>query len=340
MRKVLYSLIFGMAFFVTACGNSGSNDVLGGDSRASNGESHNLILAHNLGEDHPVHLSLEYFVKQVEEKSDGSVTIEIFANGTLGEEREVLEKIQYGGVDITKVSAAALENFAKEYTVFSLPYIFEDENHFFESMEADAVKELYKGTEEEGFVGLTYYDSGARSFYTKDKPIKHPDDLKGMKIRVMDSQTQIDMLETMGGTPTPMPYGDIYTALQQGVIDGAESNETALTTGKHGEVAKVFSYDEHSRIPDIVLISAEAWSKLSESQQTIIKDAAEESTEYQKKLWAESIEKAVKEAKEMGVEFYEVDKEPFQDAVKSMLEEYRKDEGIAKLLDEFESLRH
>ncbi|SFQ28939.1 TRAP transporter substrate-binding protein [Salibacterium halotolerans] len=343
MKKYIKAIGMGsLLLFGAACGNSGgetsgsSGESSG--SGSSSGSEQNLRLAHNLGEDHPVHKGLVDFKERVEENSD-NMSVQIFPNGTLGSENEVLEQVQNGGIDMTKVSAGALENFASEYAVFSLPYIFEDQEHFYKSMESDAVQELYQSTEDQGFVGLTYYDSGARSFYTKDTPIKHPDDLQGLKIRVMDSQTQIDMVEQMGGSPTPMPYGDIYTGLQQGVIDGAESNPTALTNGNHGEVAKTFSYDQHTRIPDIVVMSADTWNGLSSEQQDIIKTAAEQSTETQKEIWAETVEEAKAQAKEMGVEFYEVDKEPFRKAVQPMIEEYRQDEAVANLLDEFEALR-
>ncbi|SFL78146.1 TRAP transporter substrate-binding protein [Salibacterium qingdaonense] len=343
MKKYMKAIGVGsLLLFGAACGNSGgessgSSDESSG-SESSSGSEQNLRLAHNLGEDHPVHQGLVDFKDRVEENSD-NMSVEIFPNGTLGSENEVLEQVQNGGIDMTKVSAGALENFASEYAVFSLPYIFEDQEHFYNSMESEPVQELYQSTEDQGFVGLTYYDSGARSFYTKDTPIKHPDDLQGLKIRVMDSQTQIDMVEQMGGSPTPMPYGDIYTGLQQGVIDGAESNPTALTNGNHGEVAKTFSYDEHTRIPDIVVMSADTWNGLSSEQQDIVKNAAEQSTETQKEIWAETVEEAKTQAKEMGVEFYEVDKEPFREAVQPMIEEYRQDEAVANLLDEFEALR-
>ncbi|MFD2706214.1 TRAP transporter substrate-binding protein [Salibacterium lacus] len=341
MKKYITAISMGsMLLFGAACGNGGGEETSGSseEGSGSSGEEQNLRLAHNLGEDHPVHQGLVDFKERVEENAD-NMSVEIFPNGTLGSENEVLEQVQNGGIDMTKVSAGALENFASEYAVFSLPYIFEDQEHFYNSMESDPVQELYQSTEDQGFVGLTYYDSGARSFYTKDTPIEHPDDLQGLKIRVMDSQTQIDMVEAMGGSPTPMPYGDIYTGLQQGVIDGAESNPTALTNGNHGEVAKTFSYDQHTRIPDIVVMSADTWNGLSSEQQDIVKTAAEESTETQKEIWNETVEEAKTQAKEMGVEFNEVDKEPFREAVQPMIEEYSQDEGVASLLEEFEALR-
>ncbi|KAB8134517.1 TRAP transporter substrate-binding protein [Gracilibacillus oryzae] len=338
MKKYAISLLMSFLFvLLAACGSSDSTDAAN-SSQAGESNTHNLRLAHSLNKDHPVHLALVRFKEIVEERSNGQINIEIFSNGVLGDEREVLEQLQAGGVDITKVSAASLGNFASQYAVFSLPYVFTDEDHFFRSMESDAVQELFNSTADEGFLGLTWYDSGARSFYTKETPIMHPDDLQGLRIRVMSSQTQIEMMRELGGAPTPMAYGEIYTALQSGVIDGAESNPTALTNGKHGEVAPHFSFDEHTRIPDIAIISSKVWQDLSEEQRQIVKDAAKESTEYQKEIWASAVDEAMEEAKAMGVEFYHPDLEPFREAVQPLHEKYRKDKKIAELLDAFEQL--
>ncbi|WP_221568507.1 TRAP transporter substrate-binding protein [Alkalihalobacillus sp. TS-13] len=315
-------------FSVAGCGNG-----------EGGGESQELKMAHNLGEDHPVHKALEQFSDSVEKKTNGEVKVKIYANGVLGSEKEVLEQIQSGAIDMTKVSAGAMESFSKEYSVFSLPYIFESDSHYRDVMESDVAKEIYKSTSEKGLMGLTYLDSGARSFYTKNTPIKSPEDLKGKKIRVMDSPSAIKMVKLLGGTPTPMPYNEIYTALQQGVVDGAESNPTALTTGKHGEVSKVFSENEHTTIPDIVVISTNTWNNLSDSQKDAMKEAGEEATKYHTKLWAQSIEDAKSEAKDMGVEFYEVDKEPFIKAVQPMHEEFKEDKDLAKIIEDIKKLK-
>ncbi|MDQ0338265.1 tripartite ATP-independent transporter DctP family solute receptor [Caldalkalibacillus uzonensis] len=344
---VLTSMIVLMLMLV-ACSQEGGNETApmnegNNENDAGNGESgaqsFKLTLAHNLSEEHPVHLGLVKFTELVEERTNGEIKFDIFANGVLGDEREVLEQVQAGGVAITKVSAASLENFASQYAVFSLPYVFMDRDHFYRSMESEAVRELYQATKEQGFIGLTYYDSGARSFYTVDTPIMHPDDLKGLKIRVMDSPTQIELVEILGGAPTPMPYGEIYTDLQQGVVDGAESNVTVLTTGGHGEVAKAFSFNEHTRIPDIVVISSDVWDELSTEQQEILLQAAAESTEYHKEIWNEALEVAQKEAEEMGVEFYYPDPKPFREAVQPMLEKYRQDPQINTLMEAIEALQ-
>lgn len=332
MKKKILSLFLVMLLTVlAACGE-------GESSEDTNSDSTELKLAHNLSEDHPIHQALTNFTEDVEEKTEGSITFEIFSNGVLGSEAEVVEQIQNGSVDITKVSAGALESFSNEYSVFSLPYIFTSNEHYRNVMESDIVDDIYQSTENEGFIGLSYFDSGARSFYTVDTPIERPEDLEGSLIRVMDTPTAIDMVELLGGTATPLAYNEIYTSLQQGVIDGAESNPTALTTGQHGEVAKAFSYTEHTNIPDILVVSTETWNSLTDEQQTAFEEAANEAREEHTELWNEAIDQAVTDAEEMGVEFYEVDKEPFIEKVQPLHEEFREDERIAEIMDSINEL--
>lgn len=340
MKKVL-SLLLVLVFSLglVACGDNGT-DGTDGDDQGDKTNPVTLKLAHNLNEQHTVHIALTEFAQSVEEKTNGEVKVQIFPNGQLGGESEVLEQLQVGAVAMTKVSAAALTTYDEGYNAFTLPYVFVDEDHYFESMASDAVQTLYNDTKDQGFMGLTFYNSGARSFYTVDKPILTPDDLKGVKVRVMGFQSQTDMVKALGGTPVGLPYGEVYTALQSGVIDGAESNETALTNGKHGEVAKQFSFDEHTRIPDILVISTKVWDSLTEDQQAAVKEAATESTESHRTLWTEAIEEAKKDAAEnLGVTFNEVDKAPFREAVAPMLEKYANDMPKVKtLLDAFKGL--
>lgn len=301
-----------------------------------------LRLAHNLNEQHSVHIALQSFADMVKERTGGQVSIQIYPNGQLGSsESEELEQLKAGAIDMTKVSASALTTYNDAYNAFTLPYIFADEAHFYKCMASDAVKNVYDATLDQGFKGLTFYDSGARSFYTKDRPILTPADLKGLKIRVMGFQSQTDMMKAMGGTPVSMSFGEVFTSLQSGVIDGAENNETGLTVGgRHGEVAKCYSFDEHARIPDILVISTKAWNKLTPEQQDIVKKAAAESTEAHKVMWKKSVEDAKKEAAEtMNVKFYTVDKAPFRAAVAPMVEKYKIDMPAVKtLLDSFASL--
>lgn len=333
--KRLILIVAGILLLGTlvACGSKDD----GGES-GSGKDSKTLRLAHNLSEDHPIHKALTSFAEDVEEKTAGSVKFKISPNGILGSETEVLEQLQNGSVDITKVSAGALESFSDEYSVFSLPYIFTSQEHYRKVMESDIVQEIYGSTEEKGFIGLSYYDSGARSFYTKDTPIETPEDLEGLLLRVMDSATAIEMVKLLGGTPTPLAYGEIYTALQQGVIDGAESNPTALTTGQHGEVSKAFSYTEHTNIPDILVISTKTWDSLTDEEQQAFKEAASDSREEHTELWNIALDEAVKEAKAMGVEFNEVNKEPFIEKVQPLHEKYGEDVRMAEIIQAIKEL--
>lgn len=323
MRKMLSvffvcALIFGM---LTGCKSS---DVIGVDKTVT------LRLAHNHNEEHPVHKSLLKFSKDVEKKTNGTVKVQVYPNAQLGSEREVIELTQTGAVDLAKVSASALESFSEVYSIFSLPYLFDSKHHFYEAMDSDIAKEMYDTTKNIGFIGLTYYDAGSRNFYTKNKPIMHPNDLKGLKIRVQPSTTAIRMVELMGGAPTPMAYGEVYTALQSSVIDGTENNEMALTSSNHGEVAKEYSYSEHAIVPDILIMNLDKKDQLSEEQQHAVIEAAKESTEYHKIVWAEETENAVKKAKEMGVKFHKPDKTPFREAVSPLHDEFAKKELIGK----------
>ncbi|MBT9386194.1 TRAP transporter substrate-binding protein [Pseudooceanicola sp. CBS1P-1] len=291
-----------------------------------------LRLANSLSEDHPTSAALKQFADEVEQKTDGEVSIRLYLNGVLGSEREVLEQLQNGAVDMTRVSAGNLENFDPIFKAFTLPYIFTSEDQFYRVMTGPVADEVYNATKDSGFIGLTFFDSGARSFYTRDTPINTPADLKGLKIRVMNSNSSIRMVEMMGGTPTPMPYGEIYTALQQGVIDGAENNVTALTIGRHGEVAKYYSQDEHLRVPDFLVISNAAMAKLTPEQQKIVKEAAVHATQAFRGIWDKAIADARTKAEAMGVTFIKPDQAPFREKVMPLLDEYRDDPDFGKIL--------
>lgn len=293
-----------------------------------------MKLANSLSQDHPSSIVLQQFADEVDEKTGGEVSIRLFVNGVLGSEREVLEQLQNGAVDITRVSAASLENFNPIFRVFSLPYIFEDEDDFYEKMKGSVASTVYEATKDDGFQGLTFFDSGARSFYTTSSPINIPQDLQGLKLRVINSNTSIRMVELMGGSPTPLTYGEVYTALQSGVIDGAENNPTALTIGRHGEVAKYYSLDQHQRIPDFLVISNRAMEKMTGEQQDIVREAAAHATKAYRDLWDKAVRKALADAREMGVEINRPDKEPFRRAVQPLIDEYRQDDTIGPLLEQ------
>lgn len=297
-----------------------------------------LKLSHNQDRNHPVHKSMQYMADKVKEYTHGEVKIRIYPNGQLGTQRESMELLQNGALDIAKSNASELESFEPAYGAFNIPYIFHNRDHFYATLKGKVGDEILNASAGKGFIGLTYYDGGARSFYAQ-KPINSPADLKGMKIRVQPSPTAVNMIKLMGGSPTPLAYGELYTALQQGVVDGAENNETALTNSRHGEVAKFYSMDEHTMIPDVLVISEKSWAKLTPEQQVEVKKAAKESMMYHKELWTKMIGDAVEKAKNsMGVKFVTVEKQPFIDAVKPMHDEALNNPQIASYVKEIDAL--
>ncbi|MGN0322021.1 MAG: TRAP transporter substrate-binding protein [Oliverpabstia sp.] len=295
-----------------------------------------LTLAHGLSETHTVHIAMTEFAEQVEKETDGRIQVRILPNGQLGSENENMEQLMAGVISMTKVSAPGLATYNESYHTFGLPYIFDDTEDFYHVMDSQEMQDFFLSSEDDGFVTLTYYTSGARSFYTKNKAIHTPEDLKGLKIRVQDMKSQTDMLNALGGIPVAMSYGDVYTSLQTGIIDGTENNETALTTGKHGEICKVYSTDQHAMIPDVMVMSAKVWNTISPEDQQIILEAAHASTESHKIAWDAAIEEAIEEASTtMGVEFVnDVDKDAFREATSGMIDEYCQEyPGVQTLLN-------
>ncbi len=306
----------------------------------SNAEHMYLRLGHNLQVTHPGHKSLVEFARLVAEKTNGRIEIDIFPGELLGGQKDMLELTQTGAIDMIIANPSTLEMFEPTYQLLNLPYMFESEEHFYNVMDdRDLMEKLYTATVESGFRGLTYYGSGARSFYTVDKPITCIEDMKGLKIRVQTSPTQVEMVRLMGAAPTPMNFGDIYTALQQKVIDGAESNETVLTTSNHGEVAKYFCNNKHTMIPDILIINEKLYQSLSEEDRQIFLEAAIESSAFHKVGWEEEVNKAKKIAQEeMGVTFVEIENiQPFIDAVQPIHDEALKDETLKALYEEIKA---
>lgn len=278
-----------------------------------------LKLGHCLDTGHPVHVAMEFMKRRLEELSDGKVTIDIYPGSVLGSEVQSIEQLQNGSLAMTKTSAATVENFIPAMAVFSLPYIFRDEAHYWKVITGDIGRRLLQQGETKFLRGLCYYDSGSRNFYTKDKPIKTPSDLKGLKIRVMDSATAIEMVKVMGSAPTPMAWGELYSALAQGTVDGAENNLPTFISSKHYEVCKYYTLNGHTRIPDMLLISSKVWKKLDPQVQGWLQQAADESSQFQRELWQKETAVALQKAKEEGVTIYEVDTAAFSAKVAPML---------------------
>ena len=277
-----------------------------------------LTLAHNLAEDHAVHIAMTEWADAVNAASDGSITINIIPNGQLGSEADCVSQIQAGQLEMTKVSAGTLANFAGAWNCVSVPYVFRDKDHLYNVMNGEIGQDLYKLTEKDGFVGIAWLESGTRCFYTAGTAVRVPADLKGLKIRTMDSQMAIDMMNAFGGSATVMGYSDIYTGMQQGVIDGAENNITALRD--HADVTKFYCYDEHTMIPDVIVISSKVWADMSDEQKKIMNDTAADMVKNYRGLWAKFEEDVKAQVGDKVTYVTDVDKPAFQKAVQGIYE--------------------
>ncbi|MBN2354653.1 TRAP transporter substrate-binding protein [candidate division KSB1 bacterium] len=282
-----------------------------------------IKLAHVLDPSHPVHQGMVFMAEKVREYSAGKMRVDIYPSGQLGQERDLIELLQIGSLAMTKVSTAPLEAFVPEMKIFGIPYVFRDDDHRWKILNSEIGKRLLLAGEKFFLRGMCYYDAGSRSFYTKDIPINTPSDLNGLKIRVMKSLTSFAMVQALGGSPTPIPWGELYTALQQGVVDGAENNPPSFYLSRHYEVCKYYSLDEHTAVPDILLMSTVVWNDLTAQEQQWLQDAVDESVQQQKILWQESSDEALREVQKAGVQVFYPDKTPFRQAVRDMHASYQ-----------------
>ncbi|MCY4159304.1 MAG: TRAP transporter substrate-binding protein [Bacteroidetes bacterium] len=296
-----------------------------------------IKLGHGLDTNHPVHQAMVFMQERLDSLSQGSLQIQIYPSQQLGTERQLLELLQLGSIGMTKVASAVLEGFASEYKVLSLPYLFRDEAHRHAALDGPAGRKILLSGEQYWLRGLTYYDAGSRSFYTTEQPIYSPEDLEGLKIRTLESATQVKMVNSLGGSATPIAWGEIYTSLQQGVVDGAENNPPSFYTSRHYEVCKYYSLDEHTGLPDVLLISTIIWNQLTPEQQAWVQQAADESAEYQKILWKMATDEALEKVQEAGVTIIYPDKAPFVERVLPIYDEYRDIPEIYALIEEIRS---
>ena len=285
-----------------------------------------IKLGHGLDVTHPVHRAMERMAERVAKKSDGQMRIDIYPSEQLCTERQCLELLQIGSLDMTKVSSSVMESFSQPYKVFGLPYVFEDDAHRFSVLEGEIGRRILRSSESIWLRGVTYYDAGWRSFYTVDQPIRSPEDLEGRKIRTQESPVAIQLVNQLGGSAAPISFGELYTALQQGVVDGAENNPPSFHTTRHYELCDYYSLDQHTAPPDVLLASTHLWERLTPQEREWLQEAADASAQYQKKLWDKATQKAMKTVKEAGVEIIRPDKEPFREAVKPIYDQYKQEQ--------------
>lgn len=286
-------------------------------------ETRRLKLAHGLDTNHPVHQAMVYMAEVLAQRSGGRMRIDIHPGGQLGSERDLVELLQVGSLALTKVSASPLESFAPQMEVFSIPYVFRDRAHFLGFLDSADGRELLLTLEAVRLRGLAYYDAGSRSFYTTDVPVRSPADLDGLKIRVQQSRTSVRMIDELGGAATPIAWGELYTALQQGIVDGAENNPPSFHLSRHFEVARYFTLDEHTAVPDVLLVSKHVWDDLSAQEQDWLQQAADASAQRQRELWQAATVNAMAAVSAAGVEIIHPDKAAFRAAVKPMHAAYR-----------------
>lgn len=313
LRYLWFGIILTMTCFLSACRQAEDVRV--------------LRLAHTLDTSHPVHAALEFMAQELNRRSSGKMQIKIYPGSQLGSERETIELMQLGAIDLVKTSTSPLEGFIPGMGVFGIPYVFRSSEHFWNVLEGEIGRELLELGKSQKLKGLCYYDAGSRSFYTRTGAVNAPQDLKGLKIRVQNSRTSIQMIDSMGGAATPIAFGELYSALDQGVVDGAENNPPSFLSSRHYEVCPYYSLDEHTMVPDVILIGTESWERLSDEQQQWLKESVDASVPFQRALWATKTKETMATLKDAGVEIIEPDKAPFQQAVAALHDGFKETEA-------------
>ena len=281
-------------------------------------------------DDYPTVQAVKFMGERLKALSGGKHTIRVYPNGALGGEKETIEQAKIGELAMVRVNVGAMNNVCGETIVPTMPFLFRSVEHMHKVLDGPVGEEILKACEKQGFVGLGFYDSGARSMFTAKKPVKSFADMKGMKVRVQQSDLWVSMLEAMGANATPMPMGEVYTGLKTGLIDAAENNYPTYESSRSFEVAKYFTKTEHSMAPEILLFSKRTFDRLSPEEQGWIRQAAKESVPYMRKQWAEREAKSLAIVKAGGAEIIEIDKAPFQAAMKPVYDKFITD---AKLKD-------
>jgi tripartite ATP-independent transporter DctP family solute receptor len=324
MKQTKRFAIMGLAavlmLSLTACGTSSAPST--GSSGASSTAHITLRLADDQPSNYPTVVGDQKFAQLVKQRSNGRITVSVYPNAQLGDEATVAEQVQLGAIDFARINASPLASFDSQLNVLSLPYLFNSSQQMWDVLNGPIGNNLLSTLSTAKMVGLTYYDSGARSFYNSKHPVIHPSDLKGMKIRVQQSPIYIDLVKALGASPTPMAYGDVYGALQTGVIDGAENNWPSYYSTNHYQVAKYFTEDDHTRTPEILLASQISWNKLSPADQKLIMQAAKDSQVTERQSWDQLEAKAKKAVAANGNVISQVNIAEWQKAVQPLYTKY------------------
>lgn len=282
---------------------------------------------------YPTVEAVKYFGQVLEQKSNGKYKVQVFFAGQLGGEKETIEQTRFGVIDLNRVNTAPFNNLIPETAVLGLPFLFRSVEHMYHVVDGPLGEEIGKAFEPHGLIVLGFFDSGARSMYNSKRPIKTLADMKGMKIRVQQSDLFISMINALGANATPMPFGELYSALQTGLVDGAENNYPSYESVKHYEVAKYYSLTEHSMAPEVFVMSKMAWDKLSPADQKLFKEAGKDATLKMRELWAKRDADAKAIVVKGGAQINEVDKQPFIDAMKPVYDKFVTSDKMKSLVE-------
>lgn len=289
--------------------------------------------------DYPTVKAVEYMSELLQKWTAGDLSVDVYHSRQLGEEKDTIEQTRFGVIDMNRINMAPLNNLIPETAIPSLPYVFRSTEHMRSVVDGPLGAEILAAFEEHGMVGLAFYDSGARSFYNSVRPVTTPADLEGLKIRVQKSDLFISMINALGANATPMPFGEVYSALQTGVIDGAENNWPSYESTKHFEVAEYYTLDQHSMSPEVLVMSKKSWDKLSLEQQVLVKASAQASVVKMRELWDARVNasRAIVEAN--GNEIVQVDKQAFIDAMGPVYDQFVTDDKLRSLLSRIQAAK-
>lgn len=288
---------------------------------------------------YPTVEGVKYFGELIKERTAGRYSLEVYHSAQLGEEKDTIEQVRSGVIELNRVSMAPFNGTVKETIVPALPYIFRSEEHMHTVMDGPIGDQIKAAFEPAGLVALAFYDAGSRSFYNSKKPIKTVADMKGLKFRVIQSDIFVDMTAALGANATPMPYGEVYSSVETGVIDGAENNYPSYDTAKHFEVAKYYSEDQHTILPEVFVMNKAAFDKLTPEDQALFKQAAEDSVAKQRELWAKKTGESRATVEKAGAQINEVEKQGFIDAMKPVYDKHVKDDVLKKLVADVQATK-
>lgn len=288
---------------------------------------------------YPTVEAVKFMGKLLEQRTNGRIKINVFHSAQLGQEKDTIEQTRFGVLDMNRINMAPFNNLIPATNVPSLPFIFRSVDHMRKVMDGPIGDSILKEFEKHDLIGLAFYDSGARSFYNSKRPITKPDDMKGLKIRVQQSDMFISLVSALGANATPMNFGEVYSGLQTGLIDGAENNWPSFESTKHFEVSKFYSMTEHSLSPEVLVMSKKSFDKLSKEDQALVKAAAKESVAEMRKLWDAREKASEAKVKAGGAVVNTVEKQPFIDAMKPVYEKFVKDQALKDLVAAIQAVK-